>query len=236
MIAISRKIFRFPAASLFAAVSLLTTPSVNAAFTIIATDNVEDDLNYTYTGAILMADTAATTGLSPLAGSLFIRDSTSNTAEKNLTAYYTSGFGGSTLVSAGTYRATAYFGEFDHARDTWHTVNLSLMTNLGVAWESLGSNPISKTVITPYVNPNGVGLAAEWVQVVVEYVIPESHALIGTQFTWGFSANKPANSNGYFAAFDAASVQFQAIPEPSPTLLSGIGAMLALILLRRRRH
>jgi hypothetical protein len=89
---------------------------------------------------------------------------------------------------------------------------------------------VDKTVITPFVDPNSS--IATWVQSVVEYVIPEGSPLIGQEFTWGFDYTRPTNARQFAGVWDAASVDFVAIPEPSAALLGGLG-MLAL--LRRRR-
>jgi hypothetical protein len=161
-----------------------------------------------------------------------VRTSVNNTTAKTSNAYFTAGFGASVLVQAGTYQLTAYAGDVNSARDTWHTFVVKLMTTAGVAWESLPSDAITPTVILAYADPNPAATVPEWVPTTVQYVVPEGHSLIGTEFTWGFTAAKPANAAQFHGAFDQATVQFEAIPEPAAALLGGLGTLL---LLRRRR-
>lgn len=208
------------------AAAMITTPSANAAFTLIATDAVTASANYTLSGNWPSPATSATGGVD---NGPYVRASQAGTGAITSNAYFTAGFGAGTLVQAGTYQLTGYAGDVNAGRDTWHTFDLKLMTTAGVAWS------VTPTVILAYVNPNTNpdGTNLEWMPTTVQYVIPVGHALIGTEFTWGFTGTKPSNSAGFHAGFDQATVQFEAaIPEPRAALLGGLGM---LMLLRRRR-
>lgn len=207
----------------FLAAALLASSSAHAAFTIIATDTVDAVGNYTFSGETSSPSTFTTGGVGNGAYARFSRN-TGSALPTNVR--FTAGFGESITVAEGTYRLSAHSGNVVNGRIPWNTFDVKLMTNAGVAWESLASNAISKTVLTPYVTPAFGG----WSQTEVEYVIPEGHALIGTEFTWGFTGGKP--DGAYGTAWDFAEVQFEAIPEPATALLGGLGM---LMLLRRRR-
>lgn len=214
----------------FLATALFAAPAAHAALTLIATDAVTTNLNYTLSGDWPSPATSATGGVD---NGAYVRTSINNTTAKTSNAYFTAGFGASVLVQAGTYQLTAYAGDVNATRDTWHTFNVKLMTTAGIAWENLPSDAITPTVILAYANPNPAATVPTWVPTTVEYVIPEGHALIGTEFTWGLTGTKPANAAQFHAGFDQATVQFEAaIPEPSAALLGSFGI---LFLLRRRR-
>jgi hypothetical protein len=203
--------------------ALLAAPSAHAAFTIIATDTVDAVGNYTYSGNLLSAGATSTNG--GVGNGAYVRFSNSSGSASTTHGVFNAGFGASITVAAGTYRFSAHSGKLSD-RLPWATFDLRLITD-GVAWESLALNPISKTVTVPYVAGT---TAVTWAKTEVQYVIPEGHALIGEEFTWGFTAGKAAGA--YFVGFDLAEVQFEAIPEPSAALLGGLGM---LMLLRRRR-
>jgi hypothetical protein len=212
------------------AAAMLAAPSANAALTLIATDAVTDFANYTLTGSWPSPATTTTGGVD---GGAYVRTSQNSTAAMNSSAYFTAGFGDAVLVQAGTYQITAYAGDVNASRDTWHTFVVKLMTTSGVAWESLVSDAITPTVILAYANPNPAATIPTWVAATYEYVVPEGHALIGTEFTWGFTGTKPSSTQQFHGAFDQATVMFEAtIPEPCAALLGGLGT---LMLLRRRR-
>ena len=217
-----------------AAAAVATTLAISAApvrAAVIVTDNVENHLDYTFTGYV-PADNRKGTGasivwgLNAQAGSswAFVTATTTATVGPG-TVRQTASFGPSFTVAAGTYTLSMWAGQGDI------TVNRSTFTTLVPVLATIGGTEfVDKTVITPYVDPNSS--IATWVQSVVEYVIPEGSPLIGQEFTWGFDYTRPTNARQFAGVWDAASVDFVAIPEPSAALLGGLG-MLAL--LRRRR-
>lgn len=205
-----------------AATALAST--ANAA--IIATDTVDAVGNYTYSGNLLSSGATSATG--GVGNGAYVRFSASSGGATTTHGVFNAGFGPATTVAAGTYRLSAYSGKLSD-RLPWTGFDVKLMTIPGVAWESLALDPISKTVTIPYVAGT---TAVTWAQTEVEYVIPTGHALIGEQFTWGFTGTKPAGA--YFVGFDLAQVDFVAVPEPGSIALLGLGGLLLFAALRRR--
>lgn len=216
---------------LLAAAAVATTlafSSAPASAAVLVTDNVESHLNYTVTTAPSVGTGAsAVWGLTAVAGSnwAFVTNNTS-TAAISGTVRQTASFGPSFIVAAGTYTLSMYVGEGLHSpeRRTFTTV-VPVLTTIG------GTEFVDKTVITPYVYPNTTS-TAEWVLTEVQYVIPGGSPLIGQEFTWGFNWAKTSTDKRFAGVWDAATVDFVAIPEPSAALLGGLGM---LVLLRRRR-
>jgi hypothetical protein len=200
-----------------AAISVLTAAPARAAFTLYASDTVEAHANYTKAGTA-WANQLAVTGPYrsltafdlPTGADVFLYGSNGSDSGFDNTWRYTAGFGGSKLVQAGTYRVTAYsgVGDLSPGRQAYQTFEVKLMTLAGVEWSGGG---IIKNVITPYVDPNpqhAIDGLEIWVPSTVEYVIPEGHALIGSEFTWAFRGTKINDAYGYAFSIDNAFVDF----------------------------
>jgi hypothetical protein len=178
-----------------AAISVLAAAPARA--TIIATDDVEA-LNYTGAGPAAFAANSGDLGLTSVVGTKHVRASSSSTGAQSGTIHFTTGFGASTLIAAGTYTLTVYAGQCS-IRRSYATFAPRLETTGGT--ELPGKN-----VLTPYVEPSPQGVGV-WVQTQVQYVVPAGHALIGQEFTW--EADWTHASGAQLAhAFDAASVDF----------------------------
>lgn len=216
---------------LLAAAAVATTLAFSSAHAAtLVVDNVENNGSTTWTTTGTFANPTWTAsggfGLTAQAGSEYFRISASSTGAISGTVRRTGGFGPTFTVAAGTYTLSMFAGEGDSTtggRRSFTTLDAVLATVGGTEF-------VGKTVTTPYVDP-ATPTTADWTQTTVQYVIPEASALIGEQFTWGFNWTKTAGS-GYMFGWDAATVDFVAIPEPSAALLGGLGL---LALLRRRR-
>jgi hypothetical protein len=213
-----------------AAAAVATTLAFSAAHAAtLVVDNVENNgsTNFTFTGLSTFPTwtPTGTFGLTALAGSEYFRISTSSTGAISGTVRRTEGFGPTFLVAAGTYTLSMFAGEGDN------TVNRRSFTTLEAVLATVGGTEFAgKSVTTAYVDPTSP-TTADWTQTTVQYVIPGGSALIGEQFTWGFNWTKTSGS-GFMGAWDAVTVDFVAIPEPSAAVLGGLG-MLALLCRRR---
>jgi uncharacterized protein (TIGR03382 family) len=214
-----------------AAAAVATTLAFSSAPARAATlvvDNVENvSTTWTFTGLSTFPTwtPSGTFGLAAQAGSEYFRISTSSTGAVSGTVRRTEGFGPTFLVAAGTYTLSMYAGEGDItvSRRSFTTLEAVLATTGGTEF-------VDKTVVTPYVDPASI-TTADWTLTTVQYEIPIGSPLIGQEFTWGFNWAKTSGS-GFMGAWDAASVDFVAIPEPGAAALGSLGL---LALLRRRR-
>ncbi len=215
---------------LLAAAAVVSTLAISATWTVaspLVVDNVENGTAYTTTGSSVSQVTGigVTWGLTPQAGSNWAGITAKTTSALSGTVRLTGGFGPTFTVQAGTYTLSMYAGQADA------TINRSTFTTVVPVLATTGGTEFwNKTVLTPYVDPNSS--TATWVQSVVQYVIPADSSLIGQLFTWGFNWTRPVNTRQFAGTFDAASVDFTAVPEPS-TALGGL--LLTAGLLRRRR-
>lgn len=209
----------------FLAAAMIATPSANAAFVIIATDDAAVAADYTVTtvsGGTLSALQNFTGGQD---GGTFTRSSNSSGTASSTNIRQTASFGAgpTILVQAGTYKLSAYSGAPVSGRTPWTDFDLFLMSTSGTVWSGGG---ITITETDGYTVPT----TGQWERVEVEYVIPTGHALIGQEFTWGLNGDKPAG--GFAVGFDSITVEFEAVPEPAPSLLGSLGTLL--LLFRRR--
>ena len=214
---------------------LALAPAAQAA-TII--DNVEDEGDYTYShvgggtnsNVDEIGDGTYNGGIA-VAGDRFVYIYNSQNGEHTGTVTHTAGFGAGNSIQAGTYAFSMSAGVLDNnSRPNFQQWDIRLET-------TLGATELSNVVNTvPYV-PVSYTAGAAWASTTKTYTINPGDSLIGEEFTWAADWSNRASGNttndDIWGVFDAVSIEFTAIPEPSSFALTALG-LLGLVGRRRR--
>ena len=234
-----RKKHRMSSAAL-AGLVLALAPAAQAAIII---DNVEDEGDYTFihtTGGgtnaynAVAANPTPYNGLSAVAGTNVVYVYNNMPGEQTGTVTHTLGFGSDNTIQAGTYVYTMSVGQPATTRPGFQQWDMRLQTTSG---GTELANVVNTIAYVPPTYVHNVTATAAWVSTTKTYTINPGDSLIGEEFTWAADWSNRASGNttndDIWGVFDAVSIEFTAIPEPSSFALTALG-LLGLVGRRRR--
>lgn len=191
----------------------LVLPSASAAYTIVASDIVDDNGSWTIGILDQPFITGSGGGISPTAGTDVMHFNNFSAGSTGTNSIEFSGV----LLAVGDYLVTIDAGNFNNQP-------MITLDDIGMTAGGTLLAPTSSSVPTP-----GLGQIEEWIFL---YSIGAGDPLLGQDI--GFSITAPFTGDFFNGSFDNLSIQYQ-VPEPGTALLLGSGLLGFAAFGRRRR-